>query len=108
MNVNIVFVEVLGFVSHTCLFGLEACQVRAGDCAEYTRLHACCCHSYLASRCKHWPIILCVPPHSSSPELKHIFSRLTGKYLAGGASCTRTSHPLLGLAVLFVILGAVR
>ncbi|KAL0133147.1 hypothetical protein PUN28_000717 [Cardiocondyla obscurior] len=37
------------FVEHTCRVGPEECKVHAGDCAEYTRLRECCCHSYLAS-----------------------------------------------------------
>ncbi|XP_011504287.1 PREDICTED: uncharacterized protein LOC105367325 [Ceratosolen solmsi marchali] len=69
--------EVLGFVEHKCRVGPEACKVRAADCAEYSRLRECCCHSYLASL---W------------------------KYLAGGAGITRTSHWLLGCSVLLVAL----
>ncbi|XP_011163749.1 uncharacterized protein LOC105198655 isoform X2 [Solenopsis invicta] len=41
--------NVLLFVEHTCHMGPEECKVHAGDCAEYTRLRECCCHSYLAS-----------------------------------------------------------
>ncbi|KAH0952493.1 hypothetical protein HN011_000573 [Eciton burchellii] len=41
--------KVFPFVEHTCRVGPEECKVRAGDCAEYTRLRDCCCHSYLAS-----------------------------------------------------------
>lgn len=44
--------EVFPFVEHSCRFGPEGCQVQAGNCAEYTRLRDCCCHSYLASVCK--------------------------------------------------------
>ncbi|XP_058807950.1 uncharacterized protein LOC131673731 [Phymastichus coffea] len=71
--------EVLDFVEHTCLVGPEACQVKAGDCAEYSRLRECCCHTYLASL---W------------------------KYKAGGASGTQVTICLL--ASLPVALGAVR
>ncbi|KAF7379734.1 hypothetical protein HZH68_016682 [Vespula germanica] len=41
--------KVFPFVEHTCRVGPEECKVEAGDCAEYTRLRECCCHSYLAS-----------------------------------------------------------
>ncbi|XP_020283893.1 uncharacterized protein LOC109854820 isoform X2 [Pseudomyrmex gracilis] len=41
--------EVFPFVEHTCRLGPEECRVQAEDCAEYTRLRECCCHSYLAS-----------------------------------------------------------
>lgn len=41
--------KVFPFVKHTCRVGPEECKVQAGDCAEYTRLRECCCHSYLAS-----------------------------------------------------------
>ncbi|KYN08583.1 hypothetical protein ALC62_00439 [Cyphomyrmex costatus] len=47
-NVNEVFL----FVEHTCRMGPEECEVHAEDCAEYTRLRECCCHSYLVSTCK--------------------------------------------------------
>ncbi|XP_036140158.1 uncharacterized protein LOC105832297 isoform X1 [Monomorium pharaonis] len=43
------FNKVFPFVEHTCRVGPEECKVHAGDCAEYTRLRECCCHSYLAS-----------------------------------------------------------
>lgn len=41
--------KVFPFVKHTCHVGPEECKVQAGDCAEYTRLRECCCHSYLAA-----------------------------------------------------------
>lgn len=41
--------KVFPFVEHTCRVGPVECKVQAGDCAEYTRLRECCCHSYLAS-----------------------------------------------------------
>ncbi|XP_032691183.1 uncharacterized protein LOC116853927 isoform X2 [Odontomachus brunneus] len=41
--------KVFPFVEHTCRVGPEECKVHAGNCAEYTRLRECCCHSYLAS-----------------------------------------------------------
>lgn len=41
--------EVFPFVEHTCRVGPEECKVQAEDCAEYTRLRECCCHSYLTS-----------------------------------------------------------
>ncbi|XP_050454802.1 uncharacterized protein LOC126853243 isoform X1 [Cataglyphis hispanica] len=41
--------KVFPFVEHTCRMGPEECKVQAEDCAEYTRLRECCCHSYLAS-----------------------------------------------------------
>ncbi|XP_025162756.1 uncharacterized protein LOC105180837 [Harpegnathos saltator] len=41
--------KVFPFVEHTCRVGPEECKVQAGNCAEYTRLRECCCHSYLAS-----------------------------------------------------------
>ncbi|XP_072762377.1 uncharacterized protein [Anoplolepis gracilipes] len=43
------FNKVFPFVEHTCRVGPEECKVQARDCAEYTRLRDCCCHSYLAS-----------------------------------------------------------
>lgn len=43
------FHKVFPFVKHTCRVGPEECKVQAGNCAEYTRLRECCCHSYLAS-----------------------------------------------------------
>ncbi|EZA61575.1 hypothetical protein X777_07908 [Ooceraea biroi] len=45
--------NVFPFVEHTCRVGPEECKVQAGNCAEYTRLRDCCCHSYLASVWKH-------------------------------------------------------
>ncbi|XP_014480160.1 PREDICTED: uncharacterized protein LOC106747288 [Dinoponera quadriceps] len=45
--------KVFLFVEHTCRVGPEECKVQAGDCAEYTRLRECCCHSYLASAWKY-------------------------------------------------------
>ncbi|KAG7202817.1 hypothetical protein KM043_009974 [Ampulex compressa] len=45
--------KVFPFVKHTCRVGPEECKVQAGDCAEYTRLRECCCHSYLASTWKY-------------------------------------------------------
>ncbi|XP_076234806.1 uncharacterized protein LOC143179451 isoform X2 [Calliopsis andreniformis] len=45
--------KVFPFVEHTCRVGPEECEVQAGDCAEYTRLRDCCCHSYLASLWKY-------------------------------------------------------
>ncbi|KAL2720583.1 uncharacterized protein V1478_010159 [Vespula squamosa] len=45
--------KVFPFVEHTCRVGPEECKVEAGDCAEYTRLRECCCHSYLASMWKY-------------------------------------------------------
>ena len=45
--------KVFPFVKHTCRVGPEECKVQAGDCAEYTRLRECCCHSYLASLWKY-------------------------------------------------------
>ncbi|XP_011868277.1 PREDICTED: uncharacterized protein LOC105562223 isoform X1 [Vollenhovia emeryi] len=47
------FNKVFPFVEHTCRVGPEECKVHAGDCAEYTRLRECCCHSYLASAWKY-------------------------------------------------------
>ncbi|XP_071554222.1 uncharacterized protein [Temnothorax nylanderi] len=47
------FNKVFLFVEHTCRVGPEECKVHAGDCAEYTRLRECCCHSYLASAWKY-------------------------------------------------------
>nr|XP_003699553.1 PREDICTED: uncharacterized protein LOC100879727 isoform X3 [Megachile rotundata] len=44
--------KVFLFVKHTCRVGPEECEVQAKDCAEYTRLRECCCHSYLASTWK--------------------------------------------------------
>ncbi|KAL6264543.1 hypothetical protein P5V15_004648 [Pogonomyrmex californicus] len=49
------FNEVFPFVEHTCRVGPEECEVHAGNCAEYTRLRDCCCHTYLASVWKHMP-----------------------------------------------------
>ncbi|XP_029052229.1 uncharacterized protein LOC114880409 isoform X1 [Osmia bicornis bicornis] len=46
------FNKVFPFVEHACHVGPEECKVRAKDCAEYTRLRECCCHSYLASTWK--------------------------------------------------------
>ncbi|XP_012063871.1 PREDICTED: uncharacterized protein LOC105627194 [Atta cephalotes] len=46
------FNKVFPFVEHTCRVGPEECKVHAEDCAEYTRLRECCCHSYLASTWK--------------------------------------------------------
>lgn len=43
------FNRVFPFVEHICRMGPEECKVQAEDCAEYTRLRECCCHSYLAS-----------------------------------------------------------
>lgn len=48
----LLLLEVFPFVEHTCRVGPEECKVQAGDCAEYTRLRECCCHSYLTSVCK--------------------------------------------------------
>ncbi|XP_076636840.1 uncharacterized protein LOC143349453 [Colletes latitarsis] len=47
------FNKVFPFIEHTCRVGPEECKVQAGDCAEYTRLRECCCHSYLASLWKY-------------------------------------------------------
>jgi len=52
-NLSVCCSEVFLFVEHTCRVGPEECKVHAGDCAEYTRLRECCCHSYLASTCEH-------------------------------------------------------
>ncbi|XP_012231431.1 uncharacterized protein [Linepithema humile] len=46
---NTLYSKVFPFVEHTCRLGPEEIKVQAGNCAEYTRLRDCCCHSYLAS-----------------------------------------------------------
>ncbi|XP_043272735.1 uncharacterized protein [Venturia canescens] len=56
--------KVFPFVEHICRLSRQPCKVIAADCAEYTRLRECCCHSYLAS---------------------------VWKYMAGGAPTTASS-----------------
>lgn len=46
---NTRYSRVFPFVEHICRLGPEEFKVQAGNCAEYTRLRDCCCHSYLAS-----------------------------------------------------------
>ncbi|XP_033229192.1 uncharacterized protein LOC117180793 isoform X2 [Belonocnema kinseyi] len=45
--------EVFPFVEHACRVGPQGCKVQAGDCAEYSRLRDCCCHSYLSAYWKY-------------------------------------------------------
>ncbi|XP_015185920.1 PREDICTED: uncharacterized protein LOC107071435 [Polistes dominula] len=70
--------KVFPFVEHSCRVGPEECKVEAGDCAEYTRLRECCCHTYLASM---W------------------------KYLATGQGSHNYSNLIMFLTILAMVLG---
>ncbi|KAI4477858.1 uncharacterized protein LOC122513280 isoform X1 [Polistes fuscatus] len=70
--------KVFPFVEHSCRVGPEECKVEAGDCAEYTRLRECCCHSYLAS---------------------------VWKYLATGQGSRNYANLIMFLTILLLVLG---
>jgi hypothetical protein len=44
--------ESFPYVPHTCYLR-PACRPKAGDCAQYARLRACCCDYLTAKKCKY-------------------------------------------------------